>query len=123
MQLPCNWTWTDGDGVLQRDTAEIVLVDRRASSNSLIAFYGCGNGPTTSSPLQTPAPDVQFNTAWDTLCLSNAPIIHSEGKPPGGTYAGPGVTGNTFTPAAAGIGEHTFKYSFSDGSRTGCARA
>jgi hypothetical protein len=36
------------------------------------------------------------------------------GTPAGGTYIGPGVTGNSFNPAAATAGTHTLVYSYTD---------
>ncbi len=40
-------------------------------------------------------------------------------SPAGGTFSGPGVTGNQFSPAAAGPGQHTISYTISAG--TPCA--
>ncbi|MBL4656807.1 MAG: hypothetical protein JKX73_02320, partial [Flavobacteriales bacterium] len=41
------------------------------------------------------------------------------GTPLGGTFSGPGITGTTFDPAAAGLGTHTIEYLFTDGA--GCS--
>lgn len=35
---------------------------------------------------------------------------------PGGTFSGPGVSGNTFNPAVAGVGTHTIRYTLACGS-------
>jgi hypothetical protein len=40
------------------------------------------------------------------------------GSPAGGVFNGPGVTGNVFSPSAAGAGSHTISYDYSDPS--GC---
>jgi len=40
-------------------------------------------------------------------------------QPPGGTWTGPGVTGNTFNPSVAGAGGHYLTYTFTDTS-TSC---
>jgi len=40
------------------------------------------------------------------------------GSPAGGTFSGPGVTGNVFDPAAAGLGTHPVVYTYTDGN--GC---
>lgn len=40
------------------------------------------------------------------------------GNPAGGVFSGPGVGGNIFDPATAGIGTHTITYTYDDG--TGC---
>ncbi|GEM_PF-4649469 len=45
-----------------------------------------------------------------TTCFGNAPVT-LVGSPAGGTYSGPGVTGNVFDPQAAGVGTHQVIYS------------
>ncbi len=40
------------------------------------------------------------------MCLTDSPVIMSVASP-GATYSGPGVTGNVFNPASAGVGTHT----------------
>ncbi|MVN78382.1 PKD domain-containing protein [Hymenobacter sp. HMF4947] len=44
------------------------------------------------------------------------PLITLQGSPAGGTYAGPGVVGNTFSPLLAGGGIHTLTYTVGAGS-------
>jgi hypothetical protein len=43
------------------------------------------------------------------------------GTPSGGFFTGPGVSGSTFDPAAAGVGQHSISYSFADSA--GCISA
>ena len=43
------------------------------------------------------------------------------GTPSGGFFTGPGVSGSTFDPAAAGLGQHSISYSFADSA--GCISA
>ncbi|MCO6461539.1 MAG: gliding motility-associated C-terminal domain-containing protein [Saprospiraceae bacterium] len=52
------------------------------------------------------------------LCSDDPPVTIS-GSPSGGTWTGPGVTGNTFDPAAAGPGSHEITYTYTDGN--GCS--
>jgi hypothetical protein len=40
------------------------------------------------------------------------------GNPSGGTFAGPGISGNTFDPTSVGIGTYTITYTFTDAN--GC---
>ncbi|MBU1717529.1 MAG: gliding motility-associated C-terminal domain-containing protein [Bacteroidetes bacterium] len=42
-------------------------------------------------------------------CLNEPPVTVTV-SPPGGTLSGPGITGTTFDPAAAGVGTHTITY-------------
>jgi hypothetical protein len=53
------------------------------------------------------------------VCISSSPFMLSGGTPSGGTYSGPGVTGNMFDPSAAGLGNHIITYEFINS--TGCA--
>jgi hypothetical protein len=42
------------------------------------------------------------------------PIVTLVGTPAGGVFSGPGVSGNTFSPALAGVGTHQLTYTFTD---------
>lgn len=55
------------------------------------------------------------------FCIDATPITLNTGSPGGGTYSGPGVSGNTFTPGSAGVGIHSIKYTYFDGYCTGTA--
>ena len=119
------WTWYDADFVQQQDTAQSVQVDWAGISGqyTLTAFNGCGTGPQDLIQVQgTPAPDVQYTEALDTLCLSDGVQTLSTGTPSGGTYSGAGVVGTTFNTVAAGIGMHTITYSYNDGVCAGYAQ-
>jgi len=124
LDQPAYWSWTDGNGQSYQDTTAIVLVDWSAFAYTLTAFNGCGEGPQDFIFIQgTPAPDVQYTDALDTLCLTANAFALTAGTPTGGTYSGPGVNANTFSPATAGLGQHTITYSYSDGNCTGFAQA
>lgn len=53
------------------------------------------------------------------LCLSDSPVQLSDSWNGGGIWSGPGVNGQTFDPAAAGVGSHLLTYSVSDNN--GCS--
>ncbi|MEO6169040.1 MAG: GEVED domain-containing protein [Chitinophagales bacterium] len=65
-----------------------------------------------------PAPAVQLsglNNSYEVV----APPVTLSGTPAGGTFSGPGVTGNTFDPAAAGVGgPYVISYTYTDAN--GC---
>jgi hypothetical protein len=65
-----------------------------------------------------PAPVVVLNGLSSTYCL-NSEVVSLAGTPALGTYSGPGVTGGTFDPAAAGVGTHTIRYEFDNGTCLG----
>ncbi|MEI6899720.1 MAG: FISUMP domain-containing protein, partial [Bacteroidota bacterium] len=60
-------------------------------------------------------PLVTFTTCFDTITTLNAkPIKLKGGIPLNGTYSGPGVSANTFNPAAAGVGTRTITYTYTN---------
>ncbi|WP_420147272.1 gliding motility-associated C-terminal domain-containing protein, partial [Spirosoma sp.] len=44
------------------------------------------------------------------VCGPNSPISTLKGSPPGGEFAGVGVTENEFSPTLAGVGDHSVTY-------------
>lgn len=54
-------------------------------------------------------PEINIDPAGP-LCLNGASVVLSA-IPAGGSWSGPGVTGNTFSPASAGAGDHVITYS------------
>ncbi|MDZ7846896.1 MAG: PKD domain-containing protein [Owenweeksia sp.] len=55
------------------------------------------------------------------FCASEAPHSFSGYSPAGGYFSGPGVSGTTFDPGTAGIGEHEIYYIYQDGGCTDTA--
>ena len=64
-----------------------------------------------------PLPTVSMGADED-MC-DNAGIFNLAGTPAGGTFSGPGVSGNEFNPLTAGVGVHTLSYEFEDAN--GCS--
>jgi hypothetical protein len=80
---------------------------------------GCSNTSATANITVLPAPSVSFTGLASSYDL-NAPAVTLTGSPLGGTFSGPGISGNTFTPSAAGVGgPYTITYSYTDGN--GCS--
>ena len=52
------------------------------------------------------------------LCGTDGSVITLRGQPGGGVYTGPGITGDQFSPAVAGIGQHRLTYTVT--SSNGC---
>lgn len=48
------------------------------------------------------------------VAISTPPFELTGGTPSGGEYSGPGVSNGMFDPSAAGLGEHTITYSYTD---------
>jgi Secretion system C-terminal sorting domain len=64
------------------------------------------------------APLVSYVETQTVACINNGTITLTPGLPAGGTYSGPGVTGTTFDPVVAGLGNKNIVYSWADS--TGC---
>ena len=67
-----------------------------------------------------PAVEFDFGNS-DTVCSTADTVVLPLGQPATGDYSGPGVSGNTFDPATAGIGAHPITYTFTDGN--GCTNS
>lgn len=82
-------------------------------NHTLYYIYTDGNNCTNidSALIQVdPVAVVTVDPVTD-LCLSS-PAVTLNGSPAGGTFSGPGVTGNTFNPSLAGVGTHTITYTY-----------
>ncbi|WP_373331364.1 T9SS type A sorting domain-containing protein [Salmonirosea aquatica] len=67
-----------------------------------ITVNGCSNSSSQSVTVN-PAPDASFTGLAATYC-ADASAVTLIPSMPGGTFSGPGVSGNIFTPAQAGSG-------------------
>ena len=90
-------------------------------THSITYYYIDANG-CDGSAVETievnDSPVVAFASIPD-LCATASPYTMTEGTPAGGTYSGPGVTGNDFDPATAGVGTWTLLYDYTDAN--GCS--
>ena len=80
---------------------------------------GCVNTatqPITVNPLPTPS----ISGLAPIYCLG-ASAVNAVTIPTGGTLTGNGVSGNSFSPGAAGIGTHTITYNYTDNN--GCSNS
>ncbi|MCU0433141.1 MAG: right-handed parallel beta-helix repeat-containing protein [Bacteroidia bacterium] len=68
----------------------------------------------TASVTVNAQPNVSLNLPFTTICFDDANVTLSGGTPAGGIWSGPGVTGNSFDPSAAGNGTRTILYTYTD---------
>jgi PKD repeat protein len=80
---------------------------------SITNINGCTDSDQTTITVNS-SPDATITPVPD-LCLDNAKV-NLTAHDVGGTWSGPGLTGNTFDPVAAGVGSHTITYNISNGS-------
>lgn len=80
---------------------------------------GCTN--TASVMITVNAlPSVTLSLPLDTICTNFGTVALSGETPAGGTWSGPGMTGNVIDPVLAGVGTHAIMYMYMD-SATGCS--
>jgi hypothetical protein len=84
--------------------ADIILCAIPITQNNNAASYGLR---------MTVLPDTSFTGLASTYCATDAPATLTVTGTPGGVFSGPGVSGNTFNPATAGVGTHVVKYKVS----------
>lgn len=70
---------------------------------------GCAGPSVDFVVTVNPIPDASFTGLVDPTCTTSG-VVTLVPTTPGGTFSGPGVTGNTFDPAAAGPGTHSISY-------------
>ncbi len=74
---------------------------------------GCSSTGTVAVTVNT-LPAVSITLATDTFCDIDGPTALSGGSPAGGTYSGPGVSGNAFDASSVGQGTYNVIYTFTD---------
>jgi hypothetical protein len=88
---------------------DIGIWNRALTPAEIQALYNAQDGPCVS-----PDP-VSFTGLGSSYTLADAPVT-LVGSPAGGVFLGPGVSGSTFDPAAAGVGTHSVTYTYVDGN-------
>ncbi|MEO6488727.1 MAG: hypothetical protein ABIO04_02210 [Ferruginibacter sp.] len=81
---------------------------------------GCSNIVSHSVSVNA-LPVVSFTGLASSYCSSSG-VVTLSGSPSGGTFTGPGISGNTFNPALAGTGTHNIIYSYISPS-TNCSNS
>ena len=80
---------------------------------------GCTNTSAPANITVNPLPVVSFTGLAAGYSVS-APSVTLTGNPAGGTFSGPGISGNTFSPSSAGAGgPYTIVYSYTN--TNGCS--
>jgi hypothetical protein len=112
--FPSGWNQTAG-GTTYEATADVGIT---GGNITVTPENSCGLGtPSTLPVIVNALPVVSISGLNTFYCEYNSPAIMT-GNPTGGTFSGPGVTGNEFSPAAAGVGTWSVVYTYTDGN--GC---
>jgi hypothetical protein len=77
---------------------------------SITNANGCTNTTSQTVDVDNQLPDAAFSGLATVYCESNAAVTLVPNQT-GGTFSGPGISGNTFDPTIAGVGIHSVSYS------------
>ncbi len=97
--------------------ASAALVGSHDITYSFTDANGCSDSQT-QTVVVNPTPVVSYAGLASAYCVSDAVANLLTGSPAGGTFSGSGVSGDAFTAALAGAGNHVITYSYTDG--VGC---
>ncbi|MBL0084449.1 MAG: putative Ig domain-containing protein [Saprospiraceae bacterium] len=91
-------------------------------SKTITYTYTDGNGCTNSATttINVNALPVVSAGSYPDQCFTST-MLTLTGSPTGGTFSGPGVSGNNFDASVAGVGMHTITYNYTDGN--GCTNS
>jgi hypothetical protein len=113
------YTWTVGNAgwVISsgQGTNSVTITPDTGNANIFVSVTG-SNPCTVTSNIIHVYTEASFDI--DSLYCVNAAPVTFTGVPGGGTFSGPGVTGNVFDPNAAGLGTHIITYTYNDNVST-----
>lgn len=122
--LTVNPTYNYSNGVSLCPGDSILIGGTYYSSSTVVVdsnqtVMGCDSIVTVAVQAVSGPTVTIGNFPSDTVCSQAGLLQNPAGTPAGGTYSGPGVTGNDFDPAVAGVGSHTINYTYTDSN--GCS--
>ena len=105
-----SYEWTDGVSSAPGQSLTFTPAVTTTYTVTVTASNGCTGTDDVTVEVYDP-PAVMLSASGFQFCDNAAPV-DLIGNPTGGTYVGPGVSGSTFNPATAGVGEHTITYTY-----------
>jgi hypothetical protein len=100
-----SYIWDNGAG----NTAS-VLVSPSSTTTYTVTVTSGSCSDTDQITVTVADPVIASINPSETYFCNNASSIVLTGEPAGGTFSGPGMTGNTFSPSQAGVGVHYVNY-------------
>ena len=94
------------------ETTQFITVTTSGTVTLAVSAGSC-QGTTNIAVTVNNLPVVSFSGLAAAYC-NDAASATLTGSPSGGTFSGPGISGNSFNPASAGNGVHTITYNYSD---------
>jgi len=111
---PVGGTFT-GPGIsVNQFTASVANNGNHTITYSYTDPFGCSSSQQQAVTVNE-LPVVSFSGLSAAYC-ANASNVQLVGSPSGGTFSGTGIIGNAFSPVAAGVGQHTITYTYTDGN-------
>lgn len=101
------------------ETTQFITVSTSGTVTLAVSAGSC-QGTTNIVVTVNNLPTVSFSGLAAAYC-NDAASATLTGSPAGGTFSGPGISGNSFNPASAGNGVHTITYNYTDGN--GCSNS
>ncbi len=121
------WTLPPGGSIVSGANTNDVLVDfSNVATGGTVKVYGTNAACTGASSSKTVTVNaltpVSFSGFTQPKYYTTSTPVVLTGSPAGGIFSGPGITGNTFYPAVAGIGgPHTITYAYTNAA--GCTNS
>ncbi len=107
MQGAGNWSLVSGQGT----ATMIAAIDLNSNANFVLSV---SNGSCIANSRTIAVITTASITGLDSLYCDNMNPVQLNGSPSGGTFSGPGMVGNQFSPSAAGPGAHLIHYTLYD---------
>jgi len=108
-EQPTDWSWDFGDGnSSSNQNPTHIYGSPGIYVVTLTVTNSFGSNSTVQTIIVHENPVVEMTTSdSDNVVCEGDPLVQLLGTPSGVTFSGPGVSGNTFNPASAGVGVHT----------------
>ena len=114
-----SWLPVNGLNVASGTTVNASPASTTTYTATSTNVFGCSNATDVTVAVSV-LPTVSFSGLASSYCTTSSQVTLS-GSPVGGSFSGPGISGNIFDPAAAGTGTHSISYSYTDGN--GCSNS
>jgi PKD repeat protein len=107
------YSWSPGG-----QTGAVISVNPTTTTSYMVTgVMGCSDTEVVTITVN-PAPTVTLSSL-PTVCVTDNTFILNQGSPSGGTYSGNGVTGTSFNPIEAGVGNILITYEYGIGACVG----
>ena len=116
------YQWKKNGNNIAGETSSVYTANTSGNYTVIVTnIYGCSKTSAATAVTVNPLPTVSFSGLAANYNLNASPATLT-GSPAGGTFSGPGISGNTFTPSSAGVGgPYTITYTYFDGN--GCSNS